>query len=117
MAHWHAQQIRNEPDLQVVGLCDPLHSRTAYYKSSAGEGGLCRAGLRNEKLKTEVRIWVDPKQLPNVVQWKNPGYGDYVMGIEPSNCYVEGREKQKEYGLDYIEPFGTRTQDICVELV
>jgi hypothetical protein len=88
-----------------------------YYKSAADENGLCWAGLSNKKLGAGVKIWIDPKQLPNVVQWKNPGFGDYVMGIEPSNCYVEGREQQKQYGLDYIEPFGTRTQDICVEII
>ncbi len=88
-----------------------------YYKSEADDSGRCYAGLRNEKLGTGVMIWTDPNQLPNVVQWKNPGIGDYVLGIEPANCYPEGREKQKQYGLDYIEPFGSRTQELCVEIV
>lgn len=88
-----------------------------YYRSAAVENGLCWAALRNDKLQKGVKIWTDPKQLPHIVQWKNPGYGDYVMGIEPANCYPEGREKQKEYGLDYIEPFGTRTQEIIVEIL
>lgn len=87
-----------------------------YYKSAADESGKCFSGLYNEKLGTGVRIWTDPYQLPNVVQWKNPGQGDYVMGIEPSNCYPEGREKQKEYGLDYIPPFESRRQDIEIEV-
>jgi galactose mutarotase-like enzyme len=88
-----------------------------YYKSEADESGRCYAGLFNEKLNTGVKIWTDPKQLPNVVQWRNAGVGDYVMGIEPANCYPEGREKQKEYGLDYVSPFESRTQELCVEII
>lgn len=88
-----------------------------YYKSAADKSGRCWAGVYNKKLGTGVKIWLDPEQLPNVVQWKNAGSGDYVMGIEPANCYPEGREKQKQYGLDYIPPFETRTQQLIVEIV
>ena len=88
-----------------------------YYKSAVAENGQSYGGLYNDKLRMGVRIWSDPAQLPHLVQWKNPGAGDYVMGIEPSNCYPEGREKQKEYGLDIIEPYGRRVQELCIEIV
>jgi uncharacterized protein DUF4432 len=43
--------------------------------------------------------------LPNLVQWKMPGAGMHVMGIEPSNCWVHGRVWEKENGtLQYLEP-------------
>jgi hypothetical protein len=43
--------------------------------------------------------------LPKFVQWKMNGKGMNVLGIEPSNCYVEGRVKEKEYGtLRFIQP-------------
>lgn len=87
-----------------------------YYKSAAAENGKCFSGLYNEKLKTGLKIWIDPAQLPNVVQWKNPGYSDYVMGIEPANCFPEGREKQKEYGLEHIPPYESRRQDLEIEV-
>lgn len=87
-----------------------------YYKSKAESDGFCYAGVFNDNIKKGVRISFCPKELPNLLQWKNPGLGDYVLGIEPSNCYPEGREKQKEYGLKIIDPFGKRTQKLFIEI-
>ncbi|MBN2883566.1 MAG: aldose 1-epimerase family protein [Clostridia bacterium] len=84
-----------------------------YYKSS---GDKCYAGIHNKRLDTGVKIYVKQDQLPNIIQWKNAGYGDYVMGIEPANCYPEGREKQREYGLEYISPMEKKIQEIIIEV-
>jgi Domain of unknown function (DUF4432) len=44
------------------------------------------------------------KQLPRFIQWKQMGEGYYVMGLEPANCYVEGRARERENNtLQYIE--------------
>ncbi len=88
-----------------------------YYDSKAESGKTCYAGIHNSKLKMGVNIHVKPEQLPKIIQWKTAAYGDYAQGIEPANCYPEGREKQKEYGLEYIGPFETKTQEIYVEIV
>ena len=85
-----------------------------YYEAS---GEKCHAGIYNKKLKTGVKIHINSEQLPNIIQWKNAGMGDYVMGIEPANCFPEGREKQKEYGLEYIDSMEKKTQDICIEVL
>jgi hypothetical protein len=48
-------------------------------------------------------------QLPKFTQWKMTGEGIYVAGMEPANCWVEGRAKEQERGtLQYIEPGGRR---------
>jgi len=48
-------------------------------------------------------------QLPKFIQWKMNGEGMYVVGLEPANCLVEGRAKERERGtLQYIEPGGRR---------
>jgi hypothetical protein len=88
-----------------------------YYKNMATEDGLSYAGIYNDELKLGVNIKVDPRQLPNLIQWKNPGYGDYVLGIEPANCWPEGRLKQKEYGLEFIGPNEIKTQEVIVEII
>ncbi|WJH34413.1 DUF4432 family protein [Paenibacillus sp. CC-CFT747] len=36
--------------------------------------------------------------LPNLIQWKMAGAGEHVLGIEPSNCFVEGRAAEREKG-------------------
>lgn len=43
--------------------------------------------------------------LPRFVQWKMIGEGLYVMGLEPANCLVEGRDKERARGtLQFLEP-------------
>lgn len=47
--------------------------------------------------------------LPEFVQWKMPGQGEYVTGLEPANCHVEGRVKDRNEGrLVILEPGETR---------
>ena len=44
-------------------------------------------------------------ELPRFIQWKQVGVGAYVTGLEPANCYVEGRDKDRARGiLQYLEP-------------
>jgi len=46
-------------------------------------------------------------QFPKFTQWKMNAQGAYVVGMEPANCWVEGRAKERERGtLHYIEPGG-----------
>lgn len=48
-------------------------------------------------------------QFPKFIQWKMTGKGVYVVGMEPANCWVEGRAKERDRGtLQYIEPGGRR---------
>jgi hypothetical protein len=43
--------------------------------------------------------------LPHLVQWKMPGAGTHVLGIEPANCHVGGRAAEREAGtLKELEP-------------
>ena len=43
--------------------------------------------------------------LPLLVQWRMPGAGDHVLGLEPSNCKVEGRDIESKQGkLLVLEP-------------
>ena len=40
----------------------------------------------------------DNKELPYLIHWKCKAAGDYVTGIEPSNCHPEGVSKERENG-------------------
>ncbi|WP_088833861.1 aldose 1-epimerase family protein [Paenibacillus tyrfis] len=43
--------------------------------------------------------------LPNLLQWKMPGAGMHVLGIEPANCGVAGRAMERKRGtLVFLEP-------------
>ena len=44
-------------------------------------------------------------ELPHLVQWKMMGQGAYVVGLEPSNCWVQGRAHDRASGmLQFLEP-------------
>ena len=56
-------------------------------------------------------------QLPKLVQWKMAGAGVHVLGIEPANCYVEGRAAERELGtLESLEPGESRKYELALEV-
>jgi len=45
------------------------------------------------------------ESLPYLTQWKKLDEGEYVCGLEPSNCYVRGRETERKSGmLKFLNP-------------
>jgi hypothetical protein len=71
------------------------------------DGGACVL-LRNNDLDLAVYIKYNINQLPVTTQWKCIASGDYALGIEPANCHVEGRAKERQQGtLQMLEPFGS----------
>jgi len=65
-----------------------------------------------------VRLSWSTSQLPKLVQWKMPGLGVHVLGITPSNCYVEGREAERARGtLMTLEPGETREYELAFEVL
>jgi hypothetical protein len=50
------------------------------------------------------------RELPRFVEWKMMGYGDYVVGLEPANCWPGlGRAGERERGtLHFLKPGETR---------
>lgn len=65
------------------------------------------AGYGGRGLGAYVRYRQDT--LPRFTQWKMVGQGEYVTGLEPANCLVEGRDKDRERGiLQFLEPGESR---------
>jgi len=55
--------------------------------------------------------------LPMLVQWRMAGAGAHVLGIEPTNCGVLGRDKARAQGvLPLIEPGEARTFQITLDV-
>ena len=54
-------------------------------------------------------------ELPRFTQWKMIGAGEYVTGLEPANCGVEGRDKDRAEGrLEFLEPGEQRSYHLEV---
>ena len=55
--------------------------------------------------------WSD--SLPILAHWRSMASGDYVCGLEPTNCYIMGRKAERENGsLPVLKPFETVTTEV-----
>ena len=81
-------------------------------------GNVC-CGVLNPKRKFGVKLTFLKKHFPRVVNWQHFGpNGQYVMGIEPANCGVEGRNVDRQRGwLDVLRPGQVREYKIAIDVV
>ena len=90
------------------------YAERCYYHDLASDGeGLVRAGLVNKNLPGGQAfgfyVQYRKSELPKFTQWKQNGAREYVVGLEPANCWVEGRAVERERGtLQFLEPGETR---------
>lgn len=60
----------------------------------------------------------DKSVLPYFIQWKMPAEGTYVTGLEPANCLVEGRDKDRREGrLKVLQPGESVVYDLEIGLL
>jgi len=106
----------------VSGECQPPtpdYAEQVFYHDlkADNEGNTCVA-LINKNLEIGVAIHFSKNQLFNFTQWKQMGEGDYVMGMEPCNCYVGGRIDPRNATVrEYLEPGEIRNFDLTIELL
>lgn len=63
------------------------------------------ASIYNPDIKKGVKICFSTDTLPMMVQWKMMGVRDYVLGLEPRNCYGLSRKELRESGqLPMLSP-------------
>jgi len=73
---------------------------------------LIRIMLSNNNTKDFLGMIIQYKRdsFTHLTLWKMLGYGDYVLGIEPGNCYPIGRElASKQTDLSFINPQEEKT--------
>jgi uncharacterized protein DUF4432 len=107
-----------EPELLVEGLeswqsPQPGYRERVYYHEnlSTMTDGMAAVTLRNPHFPAAdkpltVRLAWKVDTLPVLVQWKMPGEGTHVLGVEPANCHVEGRAAERERGMLVMLPPG-----------
>ena len=98
-----------------------------YFHDLAVDGeGFAHAGITNEGFDGGRGLGVSLKfkkeQLGRMIEWKMVGEGEYVVGVEPANCLVMGRDTERKWGtLETLDPSETKQVDIelsvltCVE--
>ncbi len=73
------------------------------------KGGLVNVALANRAFNQDrglgVYLSYPLTELGFYTQWKMTGQGAYVVGMEPGNCYPEGRAAARRHGtLEYLQP-------------
>jgi hypothetical protein len=105
-----ATVIPREPEVPIEGLGDwhppqaGCQERVYYHENLfPGADGIAAVTVRNPHFPSTgrpltVRLAWETGTLPVLVQWKMPGEGTHVLGIEPANCHVEGRASERARG-------------------
>ena len=123
----HTTQPRDENAATGLAEClsfsDPVANYTEqvfYHDLSTDAEGRVEVSLVNDAfnggqgLGLALRYAKD--QYPIFVEWKMLQSGTYVVGLEPSNCRVEGRAAERASGrLQFLKPGEARRYAIEVE--
>lgn len=76
-----------------------------YHTLPADEQGMACMRLKNPRLGLSFTVTYRVAELPWMIQWKMMGEGEYVLGLEPANCFPEGQERFARRGLlRHLEP-------------
>ena len=106
--------------LGLEGCCqfhDPVHGyqeQVFYHELHPDNQGQVEVRLVNPAFAHQSSLGVSLRfaqaEYPVFVEWKMMGEGLYVVGLEPANCHVEGRTKERQRGtLVMLEPGEVRT--------
>lgn len=94
---------------------EPGYQEQVFYHSlPAAADGYVTVALANHRMGVGrglgLYIRYRQRELPRFVEWKMMGVRDYVLGLEPANCWPGlGRAGERERGtLEFLEPGETR---------
>ena len=81
------------------------------------DGNTCVA-IVNHRLELGIAFHFNKKQFFNLTQWKQMGEGEYVLGIEPCNCYVGGRlDPRNKDVMEYLNPGESKDFDVEIAII
>ena len=76
-----------------------------YHTLAAGDDGFATAMLTDGRQHLGLFVRYRMAELPRFIEWKMMGHGLYVVGMEPANCRVEGRVRERAAGtLQFLAP-------------
>lgn len=78
-----------------------------FHDMTVDSDGYAYAAVVNEKLADGLGLYIKYRknELNRFIEWKMMGEGTYVIGLEPANCLVLGRDKERKWGtLQFIQP-------------
>ncbi len=95
---------------QITMPVPGFREQVYYHTVPADSQGLAAVRLVNRDLGLAFKVTYRVTELPYLVQWKMMGQGEYVVGLEPANCYPEGQEAVAKRGLLRQLPAGEKIE-------
>jgi hypothetical protein len=84
---------------EITAPVPGFREQVYYHALPADAQGLAAVRLVNKRLGLAFKVTYRVAELPYLIQWKMMGQGEYVVGLEPANCYPEGQEQVAQKGL------------------
>ncbi|MBM4160012.1 MAG: DUF4432 family protein [Ignavibacteria bacterium] len=97
----------------------PNFKEQVFFHDLKADGmAMATALLANTKLKLGLFVRYRQTELPRFIEWKMMGEGAYVLGLEPANCWVQGRARERERGtLQFLDPGERRTISLQIGIL
>jgi hypothetical protein len=95
----------------------PDYAEQVFFHEIKPSKELATASIVNKKLNVGVNVNFDSRTLTYLTEWKQMGFRDYTVGIEPGNCLPEGRVSARNGGrLCMLQPDETEEFRIGFEV-
>lgn len=95
----------------------PGYQEQVFYHDFTGSQDAVTIEVENPALQgwKGLALRYRKNELPRFSEWKMVSQGEYVLGLEPANCRVEGRAKERQEGtLQFLAP--GESWSTCLEL-
>ncbi len=91
------------------------YAEQCFYHALAAKDGRSFAALFNEELGIGAYVRYSSDTLPCFLQWKMMGEQEYVVGLEPATCRLDGRAELARRGqLPMLAPGAERSFEVEV---
>lgn len=102
-------KVDQEHYYRMDGPIAGFKERCYYHDMASDADGWVQVALINKNMPAGEQfgfyVKYNKNELPRFTQWKMTGSQEYVVGMEPANCLVEGRAKERERGtLQFLKP-------------
>lgn len=99
---------------EIISPQDQMEEMCYYYTPQTDEQGWAHVRLENRREHLGMTLSYDAASLPMCIQWKNFVKGEYVMGLEPASCTIDGRRDAEQRKLmRYLEPGQQMLYRLC----
>lgn len=91
------------------------YQEMCFYHTLSGEPTV---SIFNKEIGKGLNMSFDTNELKCFTEWKMMGEQEYVLGLEPGNCYPDGRNVMRETGmLEFLKPGEEKVHHLTFEFI